>query len=275
MIEPLIINLPNAATAAAQDLCNAETTYSAIFTGDDTLVDDTSEPITVVEEDFETFLLRIYDDSDDFLGTNYLFSNAFTPYYPVLSLAPTLPLATPLSTDPADYVNDPFNELTIINFLAPCPSNVRLNANPSQSDIEGTYEEDLLFTLSRLKTVPRGACAIRVECESVEYEDPGVTTSFTCDSFDVIDFYTDDNDAMGTMQINVPSAAYLSQTFPPGDYEVTLRVTIIGLPSETDTTSYTLTLLDPCDPPNSLEVETADLIADFDYKLYDPAATVS
>lgn len=128
-----MITLPNAATEEAKALCNAETTYSAIFTGDDSQISDTSEPISIADTDFETFLLRIFDESDTWVGTQYLFSTANTPYYPVLSAPPTLPLAAPLSTDQADYVDDDFNELTVIDFISPCVQtpNLQVNINPN------------------------------------------------------------------------------------------------------------------------------------------------
>lgn len=76
------------------------------------------------------------------------------------------------------------------------------------------------------------------------------------------------------MAITIPPTEYVNGNVPPGVYTVTMRATAIGT-TVSDTLDYTITILDPCDPPTSLDVNAADLIPVQSYKLYDDALVIS
>jgi len=74
----------------------------------------------------------------------------------------------------------------------------------------------------------------------------------------------------------VPGSKY-SSPYRPGTYTVTVEANVDNVPTISGqtqkSTTYTFTLTDPCDPPNSITIQAPD--PDVDYTITQPALTIT
>ena len=88
-------------------------------------------------------------------------------------------------------------------------------------------------------------CEVTYACTGVARQGE-LTSSVSCNdlTFDA---------TTGSFTITTDSSDYESGEFTPGTYTVTISGTANGSsPSESDTTTMSFTLVDPCDPPISV-----------------------
>ena len=118
-------------------------------------------------------------------------------------------------------------------------------------------------------------CKITYTCVSIDRVD----NDFSKDKITCADDFTFDGiyDSIGTDGLGsftAPITKYTDQTYPPGDYIITIRGTTVKADTPlTDTTTFVLRLIDPCDPPTSITAPNPGF-QDQDYILYDvPAKT--
>lgn len=90
----------------------------------------------------------------------------------------------------------------------------------------------------------------------------------TCTDF-TFDGLFDNSGTDGTGSFTAPISKYTDGSYPPGDYEVTIRgTTVAATTPRTGTTTFILTLVDPCDPPTSLTAPVPGF-EDQEYTLFD------
>ena len=100
------------------------------------------------------------------------------------------------------------------------------------------------------------ACTVSYSCMSVTRQDMA-TSNISCSSLSVdLDKSGDASDM--TIMLTVYETDY--DTYTPGTYIINVEGAIDGT-SVTSTTTWTFTLSDPCDPPNSLIVDTHHSVA--------------
>ena len=94
-------------------------------------------------------------------------------------------------------------------------------------------------------------CKVSYECTSVVRVD-GFESKIKCEDFDFDGLY-DGGSSDGILTFVADSNDYESMNYPPGVYTVTITGTAIKSINEIkETATFTLNILDPCDPPTSL-----------------------
>ena len=111
-------------------------------------------------------------------------------------------------------------------------------------------DDDVVFTLNKF-TIEPIRCKIVYECTEVVRVD-GAASKIGCADF-VFDGTYDNQATDGKLTFSAVQNDYLTQKYPPGEYTVTITGTAEkSIDQVTKTATFTLTLVDPCDPPDSL-----------------------
>jgi len=193
-------------------------------------------------------------DTDDISLLNDKDSEVY-PYSIVASLNswPTGTYATAATT----------TAVRIIEFNDPCldPFTFETRSQPSASDnFSGTSVD---VTLNPFEIFP-ALCEIAYTCVDITRAD-GVAESLTCADLTALDNLSDNDsfNGSGELSLTIPSAGYLDGSVPPGVYTITIK----GSPTEATsgvekTTTITLTLTDPCDPPVSISAPSSPAFED-------------
>lgn len=146
----------------------------------------------------------------------------------------------------------------VVFFDNPCEDPFEFGVTEQTNPAPGKYSgEDIVFTLNQFHIVP-DKCKVRYGCFNVERVD-GAPSDISCTdlTFDgEMNFQPTD----GILTFNATPDDYINQTYLPGEY----RVTIIGIAYQalvftSYNVNFVMTLLDPCDPPESLMI-SADFV---------------
>ena len=142
-----------------------------------------------------------------------------------------------------------------ISFNNPCwyPSTFSKTAQTDPDDHRYT-NDDVVFTLNPFTIEPE-RCQVIYECTEVVRVD-GTPSEIGCANF-VFDGTYDNQATDGKLTFSADQDDYLTQKYPPGEYTVTITGTVDkSVDQLTDVVTFTLTLVDPCDPPNQVTPST-------------------
>ena len=111
-------------------------------------------------------------------------------------------------------------------------------------------DDDVVFTLTKF-TIEPIRCKIVYECTSVVRVDEA-DSKISCSNF-VFDGTYDNQATDGKLTFSADQDDYLTKKYPPGEYTVTITGTADkSIDQITKTAKFTLTLIDPCNPPVSI-----------------------
>ena len=192
--------------------------YSVLFNGDH--VNEISQPAS-----FNGLEFQLYSEDRSLIGERTLTVQAKLADYSVL--------------ESIHQVTSPISETTI-DVINPCIHPKGIESRPQKNPTDYLYSErPSVFTISKFESIPPG-CEIQYTClsvdgpdESVQCDIPGVTT------WDGI-YDGDQNDGKFTFQ------TLDLQKYKPGSYEFTIQGATGLQTIRTDTSKFTLNLVDPC-----------------------------
>ena len=119
--------------------------------------------------------------------------------------------------------------------------------NPDPDNFSGN---EIQFDLTKFTIVP-SICPVTYTCTNVVEGDGGTISSVECDDFS-FDGVFDGDATDGVLTFTASENDYITGNYRPGIYEVTITGTADGSnPLVSTTTTFTIELLDPCDPPES------------------------
>jgi hypothetical protein len=165
------------------------------------------------------------------------------------------------------YMNPCNNPFT---FVVPTQDTIALNTTTNGSFLSDSFTgANIDFYLNPFTVTPN-CCTVEYTCESISWTGTG-TSSVSCSDFTSSITFDDD----GYIRLETPPSLYTGSTYVPGTYTVTFKGNIPEADAEvpgttSKTTTFTFELVDPCDPPTSLEVELGDNNLDRGYMIGDP-----
>ena len=125
--------------------------------------------------------------------------------------------------------------------------------NPASDKYTGN---DITFTLTPFTITP-DYCDISYACDSITFEN-GATSSITCSDLIPAGGLFGLAGAGGSLTYSIDTTKYLSENYPPGTYTVTVEGTgDHSDPPQARTATFTFTLVDPCNPPDSVTAGAA------------------
>lgn len=157
-----------------------------------------------------------------------------------------------------------------IEFNNPCWYPFDFQSAAQTSPAADKYSDTtLVVTLNKFMIDPP-RCKVAYECSNVERVD-GTESKITCADI-LADGTFNSNEQLldGTFSFVADYNDYLSGKYPPGVYTVTIKGTASKSIDQVNlSTTFTITLLDPCDPPQSFTVPT---LSDTEYMITDDNA---
>ena len=125
--------------------------------------------------------------------------------------------------------------------------------NPSPATFDGVAIE---FSLNEF-TMDPSICEVTYECDFV-VSLTGATQPVRCSDFD-FDGIMNGDATDGKMTFSATADDYIDNVLEPGQYLVWIKGTAVGSdPVQTQSAFFTMTLLDPCDPPTSVGTISMD-----------------
>ena len=143
-----------------------------------------------------------------------------------------------------------------ITFVDPCTLATFPDTTQTSLGDYAYLGEDLVFTLTPFTIYPAGLCTATYSCTGISFNG-SPATGISCSDLTANGqlFVPGSATEGGTLTLNLDSTAYQTGSYLPGTYMVTIQGTIDGQ-SITAEGTYTFTLVDPCDPPVSVEAPT-------------------
>ena len=233
-------------TPVTHTLCGAFS-YT-VLEADDTEVPTTAGDPTTYNTADQTFTFD--SDNADLDGTTktYTIVAAFTDY------------------DTAETKEADFD----VVFVDPCEDPFTLTSTAQTAITDNFSETAQPFDLTPFTVTP-SRCEIQYSCDSVT-KDGSATTELNCASLGLDGIFNSEaTDGKGS--ITATQAAYLDGSLTPGVFTFNLVGTVVdatsGVTNESKPTTITVTLVDPCDPPNSVVAPTTPAFADQSYIITD------
>ena len=182
----------------------------------------------------------------------------------------------PLATNPTVDTGETQNE---IDFGNACEDPFSFSASAQTDPVtDGMYDSvGVLFNLNKFNIAPP-RCEITYACTNVVKVGLASASPLTCTDLP-FDGKIDGQPSDGVMTFTPTKEDYVNQVIPPGDYTVTITGTVAKKPTLSDDATFTITVVDICDPPSSLD--TADLtdqlypLTKTDYANYTPTGYVT
>ena len=103
----------------------------------------------------------------------------------------------------------------------------------------------MVFDIEEFEVEP-AQCGVSYTCTSVRRIDTNVASRIRCADLDLLD-----NNGF-VVTFSVEQDDYLTNNYPPGDYEVTITGTAGRTNQAQETTKFVIKLIDPCDPPSAI-----------------------
>ena len=157
-----------------------------------------------------------------------------------------------------------------ITFVDPCLSPFTfvstIQTDPASDNYSGSA---ITFGLTEFTITP-DYCTISYSCKGVARQD-GAASKIGCADLTVAGELFGETGTDNTLSYSIDLATYQSSQIAPGTYVVTVEGSGDSSdPPKKQESTYTFTLVDPCDPPTSV---TAAALTDQVYTITDDAAT--